>query len=394
MGVVLAGCAFAALAQTAGGEEVAGVGNVNFSRMESPVAGATVFYLWFGPVNNSDAIEMQVPTAELNTATQLQYNFTLPQGRSCAVGHDGVRALARKYGFEPQRILTEYCDGRGWNGKTAAKGWVVVSRRGAGAGAGATPAAGSGPKPVALPPSTVGQTCSRDDIEGDWKRSDGAVVPIVGVQAFKNGPGGNALLFNHPEGWWPKGQTKFTGIYREGGERSCKLKATCATYDRTSGGNVIRRERACTLTIDPVRKRMTESGSGLTYGRPAGPGGMPSAAAAPASAAPASAAPASTAPLSPAPAPQPNAEEEAATRSLNAQQAAAARKERADYAAEVKRVADEQAAKEAAYRKALADREALIAENERKAREAQETWQAAVAACKAGDHSQCAPMPQ
>lgn len=220
-------------------------------------------------------------------------------------------------------------------------------------------------------------TCSREDVEGDWRRSDGANVPIVGVHAFKNGPGGNALLFNHPEGWWPKGQTKFTGIYREGGDRSCKLKATCATYDRTVSGNVVRRERACTLTIDPVKKRMTESGSSLFYTRDG------AAKAAPAKPEAAAAVPTAQ-----------SAEEQAATSSLNAQQAATAKREIAEYEAQKKRIADEQAAKEAAYRKALADREALIAENERKAREARARWEAAAAACRAGDRSQCAPAPR
>lgn len=226
-------------------------------------------------------------------------------------------------------------------------------------------------------PMAVEATCSREDVEGDWRRSDGANVPIVGVHAFKNGPGGNALLFNHPEGWWPKGQTKFTGIYREGGDRSCKLKATCATYDRTASGTVVRRERACTLTIDPVKKRMTESGSSLFYTRDGAAKGTP--------AKPEAAAAVPTAQ---------SAEEQAATSALNAQQAETAKREIAEYEAQTKRIADEQAAKEAAYRKALADREALIAENERKAREAYTKWEAAAAACRAGDQSQCAPQPK
>ncbi len=226
-------------------------------------------------------------------------------------------------------------------------------------------------------PMAAETVCSREDVEGDWRRSDGANVPIVGVHVFKNGPGGNALLFNHPEGWWPKGQTKFTGIYREGGDRSCKLKATCATYDRTASGNIVRRERACTLTIDPVKKRMTESGSSLFYTRDGA-----------AKAAPAKPEAAAAVPTAP------SAEEQAATSSLNAQQAATAKREIAEYEAQKKRIADEQAAKEAAYRKALADRDALIAENERKAREARAKWEAAAAACRAGDQSQCAPTPK
>lgn len=227
-------------------------------------------------------------------------------------------------------------------------------------------------------PMAAEAMCSREDVEGEWRRSDGAAVPIVGVHAFRNGPGGNALLFNHPEGWWPRGQSKFTGIYREGGDRSCRLKATCATYDRTARGGVIRRERACTLTIDPVKKRMTESGSSLFYTRD---GAATATAAKPAAAAAA------------APKVQ-SAEEQAATSALNAQQAASAKREAADYEARKKAIADEQTAKEAAYRKALADREALIAENARKAQQAQADWQAAVAACRAGDTGKCGPQPQ
>ena len=85
---------------------------------------------------------------------------------------------------------------------------------------------------------------------------------------------------------------------------------------------------------------------------------------------------------------------QAATSALNAQQAETAKREIAEYESQKKRIADEQAAKEAAYRKALADREALIAENERKAREAYTKWEAAAAACRAGDQSQCAPQPK
>ncbi|PKP88239.1 MAG: hypothetical protein CVT78_02945 [Alphaproteobacteria bacterium HGW-Alphaproteobacteria-17] len=225
---------------------------------------------------------------------------------------------------------------------------------------------------AAAPPEKP--TCTRQDIEGDWHRSDGSLVPIVGVDAFARGPGGNALLFNHPENW-PRGQTKFRGIYRVGGAQSCQLKAVCAGYDRNSRtGAVTRNERACELTIDPVRGTLRESGSNLTYRRD-GRGGAPTPA--------------------PAPVPEPkvSAEELAATRSLNADQAATAKREIERYEADKKRIADEQAANEAAYRKALADREALIAENDRKAREAMRKWEADVAACKAGDRSKCAPGP-
>lgn len=87
-------------------------------------------------------------------------------------------------------------------------------------------------------------------------------------------------------------------------------------------------------------------------------------------------------------------EEIAATRSLNTQQNIAAKREIEAYETEKKRIADEQAAKDAAYRKALADREALIAETNRKAAEDRRKWEAAVAACKAGNRSQCGAAPQ
>lgn len=240
----------------------------------------------------------------------------------------------------------------------------------------------SGPPPQ--PPAQA--TCSRADIEGDWLRSDGATVPIVGVETFKNGVGGNALIFGHPGGWWPKGTSKFRAIYRDGGAQSCKLKAICASYDRRASGAVERRERACELVVDPAKRTMTESGSSVLYSRP---GGTKAPAAKPA---PAKPAPTASAP--PAPPPPDNAAEKAATGSLNAQQAAAAKREIADYEARKKRIADEQAAKEAAYRKALADRDAQIAEIERKAREDRLKWEAAVAACKAGDRSHCGPTPK
>lgn len=118
-------------------------------------------------------------------------------------------------------------------------------------------------------PMAADATCRREDIEGNWRRSDGAIVPIVGVEQFKDGDGGVALLFNHPEGWWPKGQHKFTHIVRVGGRRSCRLLATCATYDRAANGGMQRRERTCGLTVDPVKRRLTESGSSLYYTREA-----------------------------------------------------------------------------------------------------------------------------
>ncbi len=218
-----------------------------------------------------------------------------------------------------------------------------------------------------------GPKCSGRDIEGDWHRSDGSLVPIVGVDGFARGPGGNALLFNHPENW-PRGQSKFRAIYRKGGADSCQMTAICAGYDRNSStGAVIRNERSCELTVDPARGTLRESGSTYSYSRTPGGRAMPVAAPS---------------------APPIDAQEVAATRSLNADQVAAVKRSTAAFDAEKKRIADEQAAKEAAYRKALADRAAQIAETERKHREAVAKWEADVAACKAGDFSRCGPMPQ
>jgi hypothetical protein len=66
-----------------------------------------------------------------------------------------------------------------------------------------------------------------------------------------------------------------------------------------------------------------------------------------------------------------------------------------------KAAADKQAAQDAAYRRSVAEHEARVAaynaqvaETARKAAEDQAKWRAAVAACNAGDKSQCAPGPK
>lgn len=230
-------------------------------------------------------------------------------------------------------------------------------------------------------PPPAEAVCKREDVEGNWHRSDGAYTPIVGVHAFAGGDGGNALIFNVPADRWPKGHSKFRRIFRDGGETSCKLNAICASYDRMTSGALNRRERACVLTIDPKAGTMTESGNSLIYRR-AAQGGA------------AKPAPAPVAKPAPPPEPKVNEQEVAATQSLNAQQNAAAKRETQAYEAEKKRIADKAAADQAAYRKALADREARIAEINRKAAEDRRRWEQAVAACKAGDHSQCGPKPQ
>lgn len=225
-------------------------------------------------------------------------------------------------------------------------------------------------------------TCAREDIEGDWHRSDGSLVPIVGVDAGLR-DGGNALLFNHPEGW-PRGQSKFRGIYRVGGAKSCKLKAICAGYQRSTNGNTTREERACELTIDPVRGILQESGSSLTYRRQ------------PRGTAPRSSVPAERAALARAEAEAAKAREAAA----EAERTASLNREVAERDAAIKRrnaeikAADERRQRE--YRDALARQQA---ETERLKREEaaakaryeadMAAWRARVAACKAGDYAQC-----
>lgn len=228
-------------------------------------------------------------------------------------------------------------------------------------------------------------TCSARDIDGNWHRSDGALVPIVGIDAgFRDG--GNALMFNHPDNW-PKGTHKFLRVFRQGGRDSCKMSAVCINYDiNRSTGQTFKRERNCTLTVDPKRQTLSESGSTLSYSRtPRNAGG-------------AGQAPRSiTTPPADAPASVPvtSAQElaEIATRErLN--------REQADFAA--RQVAENAAAK-AAFEKATADREATIAaqkaEAERKQRAheaAMAKWRADVAdveACNRGETSRCKPQP-
>ncbi len=111
-------------------------------------------------------------------------------------------------------------------------------------------------------PAPQEKTCSAADIEGNWTRSDGAQISVAGVK-FKDG--GNALLYNHPTGGWPKGAFKFSQIKSTG---SCNWAAQCATVYRDSakgGFNTV--SGACTLTVDPETKTMTASGTHGSFKR-------------------------------------------------------------------------------------------------------------------------------
>lgn len=87
-------------------------------------------------------------------------------------------------------------------------------------------------------------------------------------------------------------------------------------------------------------------------------------------------------------------EEQAQRQALNGEQAKFAAQQIADYEARKQAIADEQAAQEAAYQDALAARDAQIAATDKAHAEAQARWEAAVAACNAGDRSQCAQPAQ
>lgn len=184
----------------------------------------------------------------------------------------------------------------------------------------------------------------------------------------------------------PNGRRPWTSVslrVSPDGSDSCKMSAVCINYDiNRSTGQTFKRERNCTLTVDPQRQTLSESGSTLSYSRtPRGPGrgGEPgrSITAPPAEA--------------PASAPAPSAQDlaEIATRErLNREQAAFS----------AKQVAENAAAK-VAYDKATAERVATIvaqtAEQERKEREYQAAmakWRADVEACNRGEISRCGPQ--
>ncbi|WP_293648203.1 cell envelope integrity protein TolA [Sphingopyxis sp. RIFCSPHIGHO2_12_FULL_65_19] len=217
------------------------------------------------------------------------------------------------------------------------------------------------------------KTCSPADFNGRWDRSDGARVTIRG--AGTQGVGGTGSMDENP-GNWVRGQDKYASMRMKS---ACVYTAKCFASQRTTinGRPDFKMvETACELVIDPATKRMTERGTSNSYSYTKVGAGA-----------------AARKPPSAVTPPEP-AQPSQAVQSLNSQQAAAAQREIQAYEARKKAIADEQAAKEAAYRKALADREALIAENNRRASEARAKWEAAVAACRAGDQSQCAPQPQ
>lgn len=82
-------------------------------------------------------------------------------------------------------------------------------------------------------------------------------------------------------------------------------------------------------------------------------------------------------------------------KALNDAQAKLAADQVATYLASKKAVAEQAAADQSAYKRALADRDAQIAATNARAAEEQARWQAAVAACNAGDKTKCAqPTPQ
>ncbi|WP_428628187.1 cell envelope integrity protein TolA [Sphingopyxis sp.] len=216
-------------------------------------------------------------------------------------------------------------------------------------------------------------TCTPADFNGRWDRSDGARVTIRG--AGTQGVGGTGSMDDHPENW-VRGQDKYTSMRMKS---ACVYTAKCYASQRTTinGRPDFKMvETACELVIDPETKTLRERGTSNTYSYTKAGAGA-----------------AARKPPSAVTPPEP-AQPSQAVQSLNSEQAAAAKREIQAYEARKKAIADEQAAKEAAYRQALADREALIAENNRRASEARAKWEASVAACRAGDQSQCAPQPQ
>lgn len=226
----------------------------------------------------------------------------------------------------------------------------------------------------------LAKTCTPADFNGRWDRSDGARITIRGTGS--DGIGGTASMDENP-GNWVRGQSKYTNIRIKD---ACTYTAKCyaSQRTRTNGRPDFRMiESACELRFDPVRRTLREIGTGNTYvyTKPGDTG--------PASSNPP---PPSRPEPSPAPPPPPAPVETIAAGSLNAEQARAARRDIEAYEARKKAVADQQAASQRAYDQALADHQAKLAALARQAEEDQARWRAAVAACKAGDRSQCAPQ--
>lgn len=226
-------------------------------------------------------------------------------------------------------------------------------------------------------PPVAAKTCTPADFNGRWNRSDGARITIRGTG--NDGIGGTASMDENP-GNWVQGQSKYTNIRIKD---ACTYTAKCYASERTrtNGRPDFRMiESACELRFDPVKRTLRELGTANSYvytkadGNAATTTGQRRPAAVP-------------------PQPTPEPVETVTAAELNAKQAEAAKREAAAIAARRRAIAAQQAARERAYQQALADHRAKIAETDRKAQEEQAKWRAAVAACAAGDRSQCAPRP-
>jgi hypothetical protein len=109
-------------------------------------------------------------------------------------------------------------------------------------------------------PAKAAATCSKDDINGTWHRADGARVLMTGVGVFGNG--GHGIMDRYPEDRWPKGEAKFRAVKEVG---VCRYEARCTKVTRRTtndGSGFDVSDAACTLTVDPAKRVMTESGTG------------------------------------------------------------------------------------------------------------------------------------
>jgi len=223
---------------------------------------------------------------------------------------------------------------------------------------------GAPAKPVA--------SCGKDAINGTWHRADGAIVKMAGVETLASG--GHAIVERFPEDRWPKGRVKFSVVKKAA---ECRYTARCATVDakRVDGRySYDVREADCTLTVDPVKRTLTASGTHGVYRREAYPQAGEAA--------------------KPSVPPKPVADDEA-------DRAAALNREIAERDAAIKRRnAEAEAAdvrRKAEYAAAVKRREAEIARIKREEAEAKRRyeqqmadWRARVAACEAGDRTKCA----
>lgn len=227
---------------------------------------------------------------------------------------------------------------------------------------------GSPPKPAA--------TCSKDDINGTWHRADGARVLMTGVGVFGNG--GHAIMDRYPEDRWPKGESKFRAVKEVA---ACRYEARCTTVTSrksSDGYSYDVKDAACTLMVDPAKRVMTASGTHGVYTRVAPNAAAERAAqareAAEATKAREAAAEAErTARLN-----REVAERDAAIKRRNAETKAADDRRQREYLqalaaqkAEADRIKREAAAAKARYEAEMA------------------AWRARVAACNAGDYTQC-----